>query len=318
MSFSAKTRYLLVTLAVLTGSLIELARGYRALIVVVGFIAFSLVGNALVYLSGSKERAIRRKQKRDYFAAILLLFFLPHLAPAQLLPEPAIPAKVKKQKRQPADLEWMWQYSPPPAEGREHELIQDPEYRPFLERYFTAPQSFWGPNPTDPKSPIHKSLADTVDDFLTIPNKVAQDDNRYITVTGAVRRFRTSRGLIFADLNAPSGHFKESDKDPLVVFAAIDWIRDSKTVDDPAAEYTLWIFPNQPVGPGTAPLNLPPPLLRSLTRWMSEPLAGTGIVQKITAAILVDPDGTPHQIPVPATTPAPTKTEEAAPLTKRR
>jgi hypothetical protein len=32
---------------------------------------------------------------------------------------------------------------------------------------------------------------------------------------------------------------------------------------------------------------------------MKTPMAGTGIVQKVTAAILVDADGTPHQIPVP-------------------
>jgi hypothetical protein len=32
---------------------------------------------------------------------------------------------------------------------------------------------------------------------------------------------------------------------------------------------------------------------------MKTPMAGSGIVQKVAAAILVDPDGTPHQIPVP-------------------
>jgi hypothetical protein len=48
---------------------------------------------------------------------------------------------------------------------------------------------------------------------------------------------------------------------------------------------------------------------------MAEPLPGTKIVQKITAAILVDPDGTPHQIPVP--TSAATAPEEAPPLPKR-
>ena len=89
---------------------------------------------------------------------VLLLLVAPVLH-AQLMGEPPIAQKNKKQKSQrPADLEWLYQYSPPPAEGRENELIQDPHFQPFLQQYFTAPQSFWGLNPTDPKAPLHKSL----------------------------------------------------------------------------------------------------------------------------------------------------------------
>ena len=317
MSFSPKIRYLLVFSAIATGSLIELFRGYRLLIVVVGFLTFLAVGFLMVYLSGAKERALKRKQKRDYYAGLLLLVVVATALPgrAQLLPEPPIPPKVKKQKRQPVDVEWMYQYSPPPADGREHELIQDPEYHPFLEHYFTTPQSFWGPQPTDPKAPVHKSLAETVDDFMTIPGKVLVDDNRYLTVTGAVRRLPTQRGLIFVDLNAPNA--KHTDKDPLVIFAAIDWIRDSKTPSDPEAQYTLWIFPDEPVGTPQASTSLPPAVLRSLARWMYQPLAGSGIVQKIANAILVDADGTPHQIPVPAAITVNDKDETPA-LSKRK
>lgn len=221
-------------------------------------------------------------------AMFLLSLVIPISAPAQLLGEPPIPSKQEKKakRRQQADLEWMWQYGPPPAEGREHELIQDSHFRPFLEEYFTAPQSFWSLQ-TDK---ARKSLPDTVEDFMAIPARVIADGNRYITVTGAVRRRPTSRGLIFADLNNPH---------PLVVFAAIDWTRDSKTTDETDAPYTLWLFTNQPPGPPTAPQSLPPSLQLSLTRWISQPLAGSGIVEKITSAILVDADGTPHQIPVP-------------------
>jgi hypothetical protein len=225
-----------------------------------------------------------------------LTFSVGHAVAAQLIGEPPIPAKVKKDRKrhQQADLEWMWQYGPPPAEGREHDLIQDSHWRPFLEEYFTAPQSFWGPGSEskdqNPKDREHKSLADTVDDFMTIPGRVMADDNRYVTVTGAVRHFPTSRGLIFADLDNPS---------PLVVFAAVDWIRDSKTLDDPGAEYTLWLFANEPPGPSIHPTGLPPALTRSLVRWLAQPLAGSGIVQHINAAILVLPDGAPQQIPVP-------------------
>lgn len=300
MSFPAKTRYLLVTLAILMASAIQLVRGYKPLIVITGGIVFLLLGNLTVYVSGSRERAARRQQKRDFYAGIILLIVALVAIPAkaQLLPEPPIPPKEKKQKQRAGDLEWLWQYSPAPpdTEGREHELIQDPHFRPFLDQYFTAPQSFWGPHADDPQGRARKSLADTVYDFLTIPAQVIADDNRYITATGSVFRMRTSRGLIFADLNT---------RDPLVAFAAIDWIRDNRPTTDPAAEYTLWIFSNKPLfskalpGSGDSPAHLPPPLLRSLTRWMTKPLPGTGVVQKITAAILVDPDGTPHQIPVP-------------------
>ena len=169
----------------------------------------------------------------------LLASLLVPAAHAQLIASPAIPAKNKKEKKRSADLEWMYQYSPPPADGRENDLIQDPHFQSFLQQYFTAPQSFWGPNPTDPKAPLHKSLAETVYDFMVVPDRVRMDADRYLTATGAVRRFPTSRGLIFADLNTG---------EPLVVFAAIDWIRDSRPLDDPAAEYTLWIFPNKAPG----------------------------------------------------------------------
>ncbi len=68
MEFTSNLRYLLVTLAIVTASVIQIVRGYRPLIVIVGAVAFLLFGNLAVYLSGSKERAIRRRQKRDYYA----------------------------------------------------------------------------------------------------------------------------------------------------------------------------------------------------------------------------------------------------------
>ncbi len=70
MGFSAKIRYLMVTAAILVASFIKLAMGTRPLIVSVAAITFLSVGNLSVYLSGSKERAIRRQQKRDYYAGL--------------------------------------------------------------------------------------------------------------------------------------------------------------------------------------------------------------------------------------------------------
>ncbi|SNT39370.1 hypothetical protein SAMN05421770_11112 [Granulicella rosea] len=213
--------------------------------------------------------------------AATLAFANVMIAPAQTLGPPPIPPKnAKKQKIQWVDTEWLWQYSPPPAEGRENDLIQDPHFRPFIDQYLTAPQAFWGPN-----MPPRKSLADTAYDFLAIPGKVIADDNRYLTFTGCVFHFCPSRGLVFVDLN--SG---QKNTQPLVVFAAIDWIRESKVTTDPGAEYTLWIFPDVAMTSD----HLPAPLVKSLVRWSEEPIARTGIHQRITTAVLVDPDGTPH------------------------
>ena len=68
MSFSPKIRYLLLNGAVLTACAIECVRGYPWLVIVLGAVTFFAVGNVVLYLSGSKERAVRRQQKRDYWA----------------------------------------------------------------------------------------------------------------------------------------------------------------------------------------------------------------------------------------------------------
>ena len=70
-SFSARSRYLLVTGAILSASAIQLVRGYKPIIVISGAIGFLVMGNLIVYLSGSKERALRKQRKRDYYAGKL-------------------------------------------------------------------------------------------------------------------------------------------------------------------------------------------------------------------------------------------------------
>jgi hypothetical protein len=186
----------------------------------------------------------------------------------------------KKDKKQPKEnIEWLWQYSPPPADGRENELLRDPRFIPFLEQYFTTPQTFWG----SPKTG-YKPLSDAVLDYLSVPDKVLADDNRYLSISGCVFHFCPARGLLWVDLNGSH---------PLIVFNAIDWIKASKTPSEPGAEYTLWIFPNHPIDPD----HIPAPLIHSVARWTAQPPAGSTVIQHITNAILVDPDGTPHQIP---------------------
>ena len=61
-------RYLLLNAAVLTACAAECARGYPWLVIVLGAVTFFFIGNLILYLSGAKERAVRRQQKRDYWA----------------------------------------------------------------------------------------------------------------------------------------------------------------------------------------------------------------------------------------------------------
>jgi len=201
---------------------------------------------------------------------------------------PGIGDAKKHEKKQRSDAEWMWQYGPPPADGRENQLIQDAKFYPFLQQNLTAPQSFWGVQGTK-----YKPLPDVAMDFLSVPGKVIADEDRYLTITGCVFHFCPSRGLLWVDLN---GAPKAGNP---VAFAAIDWIRDSKTTSQPDAEYTLWLFANEAFGLTPEARNtIPAALVHSISRWTKEPLAGSGIVEKITHAIVVDPDGTPHQIPI--------------------
>jgi hypothetical protein len=68
MMFSARTRYALISVAIVVASVVQLLKGYRPLIVVIAAVTFLFVGNLIVYLSGSKERAIRKRQKQEYWA----------------------------------------------------------------------------------------------------------------------------------------------------------------------------------------------------------------------------------------------------------
>lgn len=213
------------------------------------------------------------------------------LATATLLVTTLAPsyAKPKSDKAQREDVEWLWQYTPDDKnkDGRENDLVQDPHFRPLLEQFLAAPQTFWGV----PINGKYKPLADTALDYLSVPERVVADENRYISVTGHVIHFAPARGLLWIDLNG---------KHHLVTFAAVDWTRQGRPTTDPTAEYTLWLFSNDPLtveGPGSGAQHIPVALTKSIARWSAQPLPGSGIVQNITHAVLVDPDGTPHEVP---------------------
>jgi hypothetical protein len=228
------------------------------------------------------------KNMRRFLQFALALSLLTGVASAQVLgpgaaaPTPEKPQK-KEKKRRPEGVEWMWQYSPPPADGRQNELLRDDRFQPLLEEYLTAPQAFWGP-----EGAARKSLADTAYDFLSVPGQVIADQDRYLSITGCVFHFCSDRGLLWVDLNA---------KYPLILFAAIAWSSEGKPAADPGAAYTLWVFPDQPLtATKEAPNRLPPAFLASIARWTGKPVPGQTHLQNITAAVLVDPDGTPHKL----------------------
>ena len=217
------------------------------------------------------------------FAAGMLFAISPCLASGQLLGPEGLPAKEKKSKQRRENIEWLWQYSPPPADGRENELMQDPRFEPLLKKYLTAPQAFWGP-----QTGVRRTLAETALDFLAVPGTVSAENDRYLTITGCVFHFCSNRGLLWVDLNAPQ---------PLLVFAAIDWTTENQPPDDPASTYTLWVFSDQALSTDREqPNRIPSALLNSMKRWTAQPAAGSRHLQNITTAVLVDPDGTPHEL----------------------
>ena len=210
----------------------------------------------------------------SFFRAATLIFL------ASLTATPASP-QFKKDKKQPKEnIEWLWQYSPPPADGRENELLRDPRFIPFLEQYFTAPQTFWG----SPKTG-YKPLSDTVLDYLSVPDKVLADDNRYLSISGCVFRFCPARGFLWVDLNG-------SHPTPRLQRASTG-SKPAKPPANPEPNTPSGSSPHHPIDPG----HIPAPLIHSVARWTAQPPAGSTVIQQITNAILVDPDGTPHQIP---------------------
>jgi hypothetical protein len=184
------------------------------------------------------------------------------------------------------DLSWLWTYTKPAPDGNENGLANDPRFTEFLTRHLTAPQAFWGDG--------REKLADVAMEFLAVPGIARADDNRYFTATGCVPHFCPARGMLFVDTGGAR---------PLIVFAAIDWSRESHGIDEDNAEYTLWIFPDRALAASDSSdqtRRLPPPLMRSLGLFSSE-LNGGKVPPLVTHAFVVDPTGKPYEIPASRT-----------------
>ncbi|MCU1320937.1 MAG: hypothetical protein JWM43_586 [Acidobacteriaceae bacterium] len=204
-----------------------------------------------------------------------------------------MPQLSHKEKDTREDVTWLALFANPAPNGRQNELIRDPRFKGFLRDHLTAPQTFWNDN---------EPLVDTILEFLEVPNQVVLDDNRYLSADGCVKAFCPARGLVFIDLG--TAH-------PLVAFVAIDWVKENKTPDQSGAEYTLWLFSNRALNPGESEVEgnrIPPALKNAIARWSGQPSSGSVAIPHITNAVLVDPNGTPHQVS-PATVGVPAFTQ---------
>jgi hypothetical protein len=194
--------------------------------------------------------------------------------PDNLIGKP--PAPPTRQHVTPTDdLQWLWQYAKPAPMGNKHDLLADPRFTALLADNFKAPQSMWG---------VGLPLSEAARVFLSGEGAVAPSGdgvvaNRFLAITGCVVGFCQQRGILYADLG---------ERNPLLVFVALRWNEQGKTVDQPNAPYTLWLFPSRALDP----LHLPRPLQNLLHDWLwLQPRVC--LPYQITNAFVVDPTGTP-------------------------
>jgi hypothetical protein len=187
-------------------------------------------------------------------------------SPDNLIGKP--PAPPTHYKATPSDnLQWLWQYTQPTPRGSKPTLLADNRFPTLLKDQLKAPQAMWG---------IGVPLSDAAAAFLAGDGTIASTDNRHLTITGCVVDHCPQRGLLWLDLGRTS---------PLLVFAALRWNEQGHATDEPAATFTLWLFPNRVLDPH----QLPDALKSSLQSWL-RPQACPDY--PITNVVLVGPAGT--------------------------
>jgi hypothetical protein len=168
------------------------------------------------------------------------------------------------------DLQWLWQYTQPAPNGNEAGLLADPQFPSFLAENLLTPQSFF----RNGKVPL-ANVAQLYFGMTFSP--VRGIGNRYITFNSCVPHDCERHGLIWVDTAPPH---------PTVVFAATEWTTQGEPEIDPDAEYNLWLFSSRPLDPE----HPPPTLIVAISNWnATQP-------QHIKTALVIDPDGTPHEV----------------------
>jgi hypothetical protein len=77
-----------------------------------------------------------------------------------------------------------------------------------------------------------------------------------------------------------------------MVFAATTWIAEGRGANEPGANYEMWLFPNRNVDPNALPIAL----TTSISDWNARLAAAHRLVPHVTQALLVEPDGSPHEL----------------------
>ena len=175
------------------------------------------------------------------------------------------------------DLQWLWQYAKPAPVGRASDLRLDARFQALLSDDFKQPQGMWGP----PGS--HEPLSTVIPLFLSRYGAVYAEDNRYLTVDGCAPSFCAAEGLLWIDLGR---------KNPLAVFAAVNWSTEGRPITDPAADYNLWLFPSRSLSADELPLAL----TQAIAHWDMRLAAAHRLVPHIAHALLVEPDGSPFAL----------------------
>jgi len=196
-----------------------------------------------------------------------------------IAPPPQNPAR-HHQAAPTDDLQWLWQYAQPSPIGRANDLRLDARFQSFVLDAFHQPQSIWGPATTNT---THEPLPTIIPLFLTRYGSVTATANRYLTVDGCVPSFCAASGLLWIDLGRPH---------PLAVFAAVNWNPDAHTIDEPTADYNLYLFANHPLSPDALPLAL----TEAIAHWNLRLAAAHRLVPHIAHALLIQPDGTPNPL----------------------
>ena len=180
------------------------------------------------------------------------------------------------------DLQWLWPFTRPTPNGRAYDLRLDARFQSTLTRELKQPQAMWG------SDPAHRpTLATIIPLFLTQYGAVNSKDGRYVIVDGCVPSFCPSAGLLWIDLGQP-----QSRTTPLMVFAATSWIAENRPANQLGATYELWLFSNHDLNPDA----MPAALTESISDWNIRLAAAHRLVPHVTKALLIEPDGSPHNL----------------------
>ena len=214
-------------------------------------------------------------------AALTLLFTTATAIRAQIASSDVLvatpPRNPARGPVRPTDtLQWLWAFAKPEPIGRASDLRFDARFHALLSDTFNHPQAMWGPEPA--RNP---SLDAIIPLFLSRYGTVTTQGNRYLTIDGCVPDFCAAHGLLWIDLGAAH---------PLMIFAGVTWSAESHTTDEAAANYNLWLYPNRELSPD----DLPIAFTESISHWDARLAAAHRLVPHIEQAVLIEPDGTPH------------------------